>query len=167
LTEFESTITIDRPVQEVFDLLADLENARYFDPECESVRRTTSGEIGVGTGFEFREPVPPFGRLGRTTCTYTAFDPPARVGLDFDLGGFQGSESYQFCAASTGTRLTTHGTIHLPSVLRPLSSVLAKQGRRIWDARLRRIKDWMEAGAPRDASWQHASSNLPTAGRKR
>lgn len=154
MADFESTITVDRPVREVFDLVVDLENARYFDPECESVRRKTPGDIAVGSTFVFREPVPPFGRIGDTLCKYTAVEAPRRIALDFNFGGFRGRETYSFVSERACTRLTTNGTIRLPLLLRPLSFAVAAQGKRVWDARLQRIKGWIEAGAPRDGSWQ-------------
>lgn len=156
MAEFESTVTIERPVPEVFDLVLDLENVRYFDPLCESVRRTTPGETGVGTSFEFREPVPPFGRVGHAACTYTMIEAPVRIVLEFRIGAFRGSETYRLSPDGAGTRLTACGTVHPPLPLRPLSFVVARQANRAWDARLRWIKDWVEAGAPRDGHWQPA-----------
>ncbi|HVV12036.1 SRPBCC family protein [Amycolatopsis sp.] len=161
MAEFESTITVDRPVGEVFDLVRDLENARYFDPQCVSVHRTTSGTIGVGTSFEFREPVPPFGRIGRTVCTYTALEAPERIVVEFCLGAFRGSECYLLSPDGAGTRLTTRGTVRVPLLLRPLSFVVASHGKRVWHARLRWIKNWIEAGAPRDGSWQPRAATPP------
>ena len=155
MAEFESRIIIARPVEEVFALLLDLENAQYFDPQVGSVRRVTPGPIGVGTSFEFREPIPPFGRVGRTVCTYTEIEAPERIVLDFQVGALPGSESYLFRPAGDATLLTTRGRMHLPLPLRVLSPVVARQGRRLWDTRLEWIKDWVEAGAPRHVpTWQ-------------
>ncbi len=159
MAEFESRITIARPVDEVFALLLDLENARYFDPQVESVRRVTPGAIGVGTTFEFREPIPPFGRIGRTGCTYAEIEPPERIVLDFQVGALHGTESYVFRQAGDATLLTTRGRIHLPLPLRVLTPVVARQGRRLWDTRLRWIKDWVEAGAPRHVPARQAGGS--------
>ena len=149
MAEFESRITIARPVGEVFALLLDLENARYFDPQIESVRRVTPGAIGVGTTFEFREPTPPFGRIGRTSCTYAEIQPPERIVLDFQVGALHGTENYLFRSAGDATLLITRGRMRLPLPLRVLSPLVTRQGRQLWDTRLRWIKDWMETGAPR------------------
>ncbi len=150
MAQFESRITIARPVDEVFTLLLDLENARYFDPHVESVNRVTPGAIGVGAAFEFREPIPPFGRIGRSSCTYTEIEPPERIVLNFRVGALRGTERYDFQEDGDKTTVTASGRVRLPLPLRLLAPVVASQGRRIWDARLRWIKDWVEAGAPRE-----------------
>jgi hypothetical protein len=137
--------------------LLDLKNARYFDPQIESVRRVTPGAIDVGTTFEFREPIPPSGRIGRTSCTHTEIEPPERIILDFQVGALPGSESYVFRPVGDGTLLTTRGRMHLPLPLRVLSPIVVRQGRRLWDTRLRWIKNWVEAGAPRDVHTRQPS----------
>ena len=50
----------------------------------------------------------------------------------------------------TGTRLTFQGRMSPPWPLKPLAPMLARQGQRTWQTRLGWIKDWIEAGAPRD-----------------
>ena len=67
MAQFECTITIARPKDEVFEHVVELENSRYFDPAVESVRRLTPGELGAGTRYEFREPIPPGVESGRRT----------------------------------------------------------------------------------------------------
>ena len=79
MAQFECHITIARPVSEVFALLLDLANTRYFDPGVKSVQQTTPGAIGVGTSFRFRERIPPFGRYGPASATYTAIEPNRQI----------------------------------------------------------------------------------------
>jgi hypothetical protein len=153
MTQFESTVTVGRPVEEVFDLVLDLGNAGYFDPAVESVRRATPGAIRVGTVYEFREPVPPFGRVGAASATYTAIEPASRAAFDFRVGSLRGHGAFHFERTALGARITFRGRMRPPAPLRPLAPLLARQGRRVWDARLGFIRDWVEAGAPRDGSW--------------
>lgn len=151
MTEFESHITISRPLSEVFDLLLDLENTRYFDPDVESVQRITVGAIRVGTTYRFRERIPPFGRYGPASATYTAIDPNERTVVDFQVGLVHGSGTFLFRQDGAGTRLTFRGVMRPPGPVRLLAPVLARQGQRTWQARLALIKTWMEAGSPRKA----------------
>ncbi|MFJ9539777.1 SRPBCC family protein [Streptomyces sp. NPDC101225] len=152
MNEIQSAITIARPVREVFDLLVDLENARYFDPQVRSVRRTTSGPVGVGTGFEFQEPLPPFGRVGRSTATYTEVVSGELIVMDIRIGRLRADSRFELAADGPGTRVTARTRMALPRPLRMLGPLLARQGTRVWDARLRCVKNWIEAGAPRDGS---------------
>lgn len=45
------SIDIDRPVEEVFDFVADQTNEPLYDPQMISSTRTTDGPLGVGTPF--------------------------------------------------------------------------------------------------------------------
>ena len=56
MAKMESTVTIARPVEEVFRFFLDLDrNARTTDPNVESVTKTPEGPTGPGTTFLFRQ----------------------------------------------------------------------------------------------------------------
>ena len=150
MAQFECHITIARPVAEVFALLLDLANTRYFDPGVKSVQQTTPGAIGVGTSYRFHERIPPFGRYGPARATYTEIEPNQQTVFDFEVGPAQGSGSFLFAQQHTGTGLTFRGQIRPPWPLKPLAPLLARRGKRTWQTRLGWIKDWVEAGAPRE-----------------
>lgn len=46
---FEATVTIERPIEGVFDFLVDGENDRKFSPRVLEIRKRTDGPPGVGT----------------------------------------------------------------------------------------------------------------------
>ena len=48
---FEGTAHIDRPIEEVFDFLADGENDPKFSPRVLEIKKTTDGPPGVGTVY--------------------------------------------------------------------------------------------------------------------
>lgn len=48
---FEATTEIDRPLEEVFDFLADGENDRKFSSRIVEIAKTTDGPPGVGTVY--------------------------------------------------------------------------------------------------------------------
>ena len=47
----EITITIDRPIESVFDFLADGENDKKFSARIIEIAKTTDGPVGVGTRY--------------------------------------------------------------------------------------------------------------------
>jgi uncharacterized protein YndB with AHSA1/START domain len=49
---FEATTVIDRPVEEVFDFLADGTNDPKFSPRVQEIAKATDGPIGVGTVYK-------------------------------------------------------------------------------------------------------------------
>jgi uncharacterized protein YndB with AHSA1/START domain len=48
---FEATVTVDRPIEEVFAFLADGENDPKFSARVQEIRRTTDGAPGTGTRY--------------------------------------------------------------------------------------------------------------------
>jgi uncharacterized protein YndB with AHSA1/START domain len=48
---FETTVVIDRPIEEVFGFLADGENDPKFSPRVLETAKTTDGPPGVGTVY--------------------------------------------------------------------------------------------------------------------
>jgi uncharacterized protein YndB with AHSA1/START domain len=48
---FEATVVIDKPVEQVFDFLADGENDRKFSSRVLEIGKTTDGPPGMGTVF--------------------------------------------------------------------------------------------------------------------
>lgn len=49
--QFEATVEIERPVEEVFAFLANGENDRAFSPRVQEITKTTAGPTGVGTVY--------------------------------------------------------------------------------------------------------------------
>lgn len=48
---FEATVLVDRPIEEVFDFLADGENDRKFSSRVLEITKKTDGPIGKGTVY--------------------------------------------------------------------------------------------------------------------
>lgn len=48
---FEATVVVDRPIEEVFDFLADGENDKKFSPRVLEITKKTDGPIGEGTVY--------------------------------------------------------------------------------------------------------------------
>lgn len=154
MARFECTTTIARPTDDVFEKVVGLENSRYYDPGVESVRRLTAGAVGAGTRYEFREPIPPSGRVGRASATYTAVQPAERAAFDFEVGALRGRGAFVFERLGPDTQVTFEGSLRPAGPMKILAPLMARQARRTWTERLRFIKDWIEAGAPPVPSWR-------------
>jgi hypothetical protein len=48
---FGATVVVDRPIEEVFDFLADGENDKKFSSRIVEIAKTTDGPPGVGTVY--------------------------------------------------------------------------------------------------------------------
>jgi carbon monoxide dehydrogenase subunit G len=71
------SIRVDRPVEEVFDFVADLDNEPRFNPDASNIRKTSDGPIGLGTTYE--EDVKP---LGHFLVRIHEYDRPRLLGFD-------------------------------------------------------------------------------------
>lgn len=70
-------IRIERPVQDVFDFVADLHNEPQFNPDASNVVQKSDGAIGLGTVFEEH-----FKRIGRYVTTIHVYERPSELGFD-------------------------------------------------------------------------------------
>jgi carbon monoxide dehydrogenase subunit G len=74
---FEGTAHIDRPVEQVFDFLADGENDPKFSPRVLEIAKTSEGPPGVGTTFA--STVKDAGMKTKREFKLTEFERPAKI----------------------------------------------------------------------------------------
>jgi carbon monoxide dehydrogenase subunit G len=77
--QFEGSAVIDRPIEEVFDFLADGENDKKFSPRVLEIRKTTDGPPGVGTIYA--STVKDAGMKTKREFELTEFDRPRKIRL--------------------------------------------------------------------------------------
>jgi Polyketide cyclase / dehydrase and lipid transport len=75
--EFSGSAVIDRPIDDVFALLADGTNDPKFSPRVQQIQKTTDGPIGVGTVFESK--VKDAGMTTSRRFELTAFEAPTKI----------------------------------------------------------------------------------------
>ncbi|MER5932525.1 SRPBCC family protein [Streptomyces sp. NPDC002054] len=75
--QFEATVEIDRPVEEVFEYLADGRNDPEFSPRVQRIEKTPAGPTAVGTVF--RSTVKDAGMTTRREFRITALEPPRLI----------------------------------------------------------------------------------------
>jgi hypothetical protein len=77
MTRIRGSIEIRRPVEEVFDFIADQRNELSYNPRMTESVMLTGGPIGVGT--RFRATVLSAGKPLSMVIEYTGFDRPHRL----------------------------------------------------------------------------------------
>jgi Polyketide cyclase / dehydrase and lipid transport len=75
--EFSGSAVIDRPINEVFEFLADGTNDPKFSPRVLEIRKTTDGPLGVGTVFESK--VKDAGMTTRRKFELSVFEAPTKI----------------------------------------------------------------------------------------
>lgn len=142
------SIEIDRPVEEVFDLVADQRYEPLYNPDMTSSEKLTDGPIGVGTRFaatsrSFAKPV-------SMVIELTAVERPRRLASTTWTEGMVLDGGLTFEATARGTRMSWAWTVHPTGLMRLLTPVLAVMGRRnerrIWTGLKRHLES-----APADA----------------
>jgi carbon monoxide dehydrogenase subunit G len=75
--QFEGTVEIDRPVEEVFAFLADGENDPKFSPRVREIAKTTEGPTAVGTVYQ--STVKDAGLTTQREFKITEFKPSSKI----------------------------------------------------------------------------------------
>lgn len=120
MIELEVEAVIERPIEEVFARLADIDHYREWLPKSFIFKGgglvAPTEEVGQGT--EFIDITP----LGRLRGTVTQFQPPARIGFEQTLRRwgkhvFVSRPSYELTAKAGGTHVRHHGEAELSRAL--------------------------------------------------
>ncbi|MFD9407626.1 SRPBCC family protein [Streptomyces sp. NPDC059989] len=75
--QFEATVEVDRPVEEVFAYLADGRNDPEFSPRVQQITKTPDGPTALGTVF--RSTVKDAGMKTGRVFRIVGFDPPRLI----------------------------------------------------------------------------------------
>ena len=101
----EKIITINRPIQEVFAYVSDLQNGPQWQNGLVEARRITEGPLGIGTQYT---DVRKFtgGRLLESVIQCTTYEPNKKIVLKTISGSWPYEDTFLFESTGRGTRLT-------------------------------------------------------------
>jgi uncharacterized membrane protein len=106
--EFQETVTIQKPVEEVFAYMSNAENDAEWRTNVVEIEKVSPGEKGVGT--EYRQVVKgPMGKGLDADLRYTEFEPNQRVAFETISGAVRPSAVIEFTPlseSSTQVRIT-------------------------------------------------------------
>ena len=141
MAKIQGHILIDRPLEEVFDFVADSRNEPSFNPAMASVELLTPLPIRRGTRFRAR-----IGRAGtQMLVELTEFDRPHRLGSRTTSSMMQTSGTLAFAADGDGTVMSWDWQVRPKGWMRMLGPLFGPLGdrmeRRIWTS----LKHRMEA----------------------
>ena len=129
---------IERPVEAVFDYLADLGHEPEWNPDASNVVQVSPGPIGLGTVWE-----EDFRRIGHYVTTIDAFERPRVLAFDARNPRTDAHVRFEFAAAgdaatdvSCVVELTMEGPMRLFEAL--LGPMIRRQVERERPAALRR-----------------------------
>jgi len=99
----EGQIIIDRPVEEVFDYVADERNEPQYNPQMTKAEKVTPGPVGAGTRFQ--SVMTGTGRSAEMTIEFTEFDRPRRIAEHTHLASMEIDGLLLFESAGKATRM--------------------------------------------------------------
>jgi uncharacterized protein YndB with AHSA1/START domain len=140
-----SMVVIDAPIQDVWDVLADVKGQPRWMLDMKSVRLDPGGPVGVGTTAEAI--VRMFGIAVADPVTITEFQPPTRFALTHD-GTFKGRGVFELEAGADGTTtIVRWDETIIPPVLPHLGAAIgAPIMGSIFQADLERLRELVETG---------------------
>jgi Polyketide cyclase / dehydrase and lipid transport len=136
--KIESSVTIARPVEDVYAYFLDLDK-NATDPDTESVAKEPPGPTQPGTLFRFQRK-----KSRETTMRIVSLDPDRRIGIEGDVGPARPTGDFLFEPVSGGTKLTVRLDPHPVGPMKLVPPLAGMIGQRIWDGRLLRIKAALE-----------------------
>ncbi|HSK54080.1 MAG TPA: SRPBCC family protein [Jiangellales bacterium] len=143
MAHISGEVTIDAPVDEVFDMVADERNEPRYNPRIARVEKVSAGPVGRGTRF-VAEPKS-MGTKGEMVLEVLEYDRPHRLRNLVRSSYMQVDGTLSFDEVDGGTRLRWDWDMGLVGRMRVLSPALAVIGpgweRRNWVG----LKRYMES----------------------
>lgn len=143
MARIEGEITIARPIEVVFDYVADQSNEPQYNPNMVRAEKVTPGPIGAGTTF--RSAVRSAGRTADMAIEVTRYDRPTLLASSTTMKQADIHYILRFEPVSAGTRMQWSGRVQPKGALRLLAPVVGWVGglqeQRIWQSMKRRLED--------------------------
>lgn len=134
MAKIEGEITIGRPVEVVFDYVADQTNEPQYNPNMVRAEKATAGPIGKGT--RFRSAVGSAGRTAEMVIEYTRYDRPRLLASTTTMKQADIDYTLTFEPVGVGTRIRWSGQVRPKRTFRLLGPLVTwmgvRQEQRIW-----------------------------------
>lgn len=124
----EGEIVINRPVEEVFDFVADERNEPRYNPRMRRAEQISDGPIGVGT--RFRAETVSIGRTVEIVIEFTGYERPRRLEEIAHVSSMDLQGSLRFDPVPEGNRMRWSWDLEPRGILKPMSPLVARMGRR-------------------------------------
>lgn len=145
MAKMELSAVINRPVEEVFSFVTDLDKMTQWSAELVEVKKTSEGPVGLGTTFTTA--VKFLGRRTEVDNEVSAYEPNKRYNIKVTSGPITGGGGYTFESVDGGTKATFAFDAEIGGFLKMAEPLAARMMRRQYETNLATMKDLLEAGA--------------------
>jgi uncharacterized protein YndB with AHSA1/START domain len=143
MVSIEGEVTIARPPEAVFDFVADERNEPLFNPQMLRAEQLTPGPIGTGTRFQAK--VTSRGRPLEMVIEFTEYERPRRLSSVTRMPAMDIRGTLTFEPVPEGTRMRWHWELAPRGLVRLLTPLVARIGRRQEEAIWAGLKQYFEA----------------------
>ena len=142
---FELSIMINRPIEEVFGFLANLENDLEWRREWVDAKNTSGGSLGVGATFRLSSEF--LGRQIPTVYEVIEYEPNRRAAWKAVSGPLPLTFQRTFERVEGGTRFTIRYEPEVRGFFKLVMPLLAGSVKRQHEGDLHKVKELMETDA--------------------
>jgi uncharacterized protein YndB with AHSA1/START domain len=158
MVQIKGEIIISRPVDVVFDFVADERNEPRYNPRPLRAEKTSDGPIGLGT--QFRAQTSSMGRAAEMVIEFTAYERPRRLASSTHLSAMDIDGTLTFDRVSGGTRMEWSWEVRPRGFSKLISSLIALMGHRQEEAIWTNLKHLLE-GQTATADHAERTTNPP------
>ena len=149
MVEYEASVEVERPPDDVFAFIRDFPRMHEWEPSIVEQRVLTEGPIGAGTrGLEVRRML---GRRVESSWELIEYEPPRRLTMTFASGKVTGVGRFTLEPVEGGTRVRVGVEACGGRLLTLLQPIAARAFRRMDERTLRHLKEAAEAEHRADA----------------
>ena len=139
----ETSVTIDRPAEEVFSVLSDLERQPDWVSSIQESEITSGGPVREGTTF--RQVVKALGRRMETEATVTEYDPPRAFAFEGGAGPMRMTFRFTVSPEGTGSRIDQVVEGETKGFFKLADSIAARTMKKQFEADLATLKAVLES----------------------
>ena len=140
------SVTVNRPVEEVWDFIGSFENTTRWSRGVLEARQTSDGPLGVGSTLQ--TVVQAFGRRRTADYLVTEYQPDHGFAFKVTSGPMTSRARYSVEPAGAGTRLTASGEAEATGLYKLLAPILVRTLKRHSEDDLANLKRILEASIP-------------------
>jgi uncharacterized protein YndB with AHSA1/START domain len=142
---FETSVRIERPVEEVFDYVADPGNFPRWNSAVQSVRETAPGREGAETTYVMERDLP--GGRAQNELEIVDWDRPAAFAIRTTSGPTPFTYRYRFSTEEGLTALELSAEVELSGIAGALGPLASRGVKRGVDSNLADLKRILEANS--------------------
>jgi carbon monoxide dehydrogenase subunit G len=135
---------IDRPINDVFAFVANLNNMSKWNSAVVSLEQVTPGDVGVGTKFKSVGEM--MGRRIEGEVQVTSHEPDSKTGFQMNAGPMQMNITISFKPVGTGTKVSLNAQGNPAGFFKLAEGMLQGRVKSMMEENLARLKMQLEKG---------------------